>query len=189
MKKIIGLITLLAILTTFSCKEDDGIDGIDQPKLETTGSLYLRFEINGEEKEYSSTNGFWGGGSSINGKDTYATLSGFSNGDLTFDFSKNEITLEDLLALEGKTIPFGSGDDINAMFRMGEDGIDAASNQIDSHNATSSISIIDAYENGTNPLGKLVRITGTFQCQIKEVGGLEMYEITNGEFSLVFQEI
>lgn len=184
MNKIISLFALLTILSIFSCKDDEV-----ESDMGTTNSLYLRFEIGGEQKEYTSLQAFWGGGTSTNGMDTYGTLWGF-DGEIRIDFSQDAITLNDLLNLEGKTIPFGEGDPINAVFVINDqDEIEADSYRIVDHRSTSTLKVTEVYQETAvnNPFGIVARVIGTFQTEIEDVYSPERHEITNGEFSLIFQ--
>ncbi|MFK7772015.1 MAG: hypothetical protein AB8F94_07740 [Saprospiraceae bacterium] len=192
MKIAFRLITLLflsalIIIGSSSCKKDDASNGPD-----SSGDLYLNFNLDGNQKDYTSKNGFWGGNS---GSDvsTWASLDGFIGGDITLYYKGvSEITFDDLIDLEGKTISFDSEDAIYARLVMDQDGIDASTGQINMPSANSTLTITDTHEElgfGTiNPLGKIVRITGTFKCEMGETSGSQTYSVSDGEFSLAFQE-
>jgi len=184
----------LAFLITLgtSCGSDDDTSS-NEP--DPNGALFVNFKIDGEQKEYTSTQGFWGGGSSGQTHDIWASNLAFSGGDISFNFMDvDSITEATIMGLDGQSITFEDNTTINADFYMDHDGVDGASYHADNTASTNVITITDVHEELGIPippgfgLGKLFRVTGTFKCDIADGVGGDVMELTDGEFSLVFQE-
>ncbi|MEM6966230.1 MAG: hypothetical protein AAF573_15805 [Bacteroidota bacterium] len=184
------LITIASylIIGFTACNNDDD-DSSSNPS--STGDLFLNFKLDGTEKSYSSTFGFWGGNSGTD-VSIWASLDGFIGSDITLNFkNKDIVTFDDLIDLEGQTLAFDNSGEVYADFIIDQDDIDANTYNADNPPASYFMEITDTREETGilgNPFGKLVRVTGTFQCRLDEVSGSGVFEVTEGSFSLVFQE-
>ena len=172
------------LLFAFACCISCGKDEEDNDT--NSKEIYLRYKVDGVQKDFTSTTAFWGS----NGGNIWAYLDGTSS-ILEFEWdNSSQVTGADILALEGKQFSFNDTDSIYANFSLEVNTINAMSGVTGNPYPVNFVKVTSVEEDTRFPNivpEKMYLVQGTFKCEVDD-GGSEHYSITDGEFSLIFQE-